>query len=79
MTSRADKDTRAAWKRKLDRLTATYEKARAALDDGIADARAANVPLTDIAEHTPYSREWVRKIADRVDAERAATEGTGPS
>ncbi|MGW5711584.1 GIY-YIG nuclease family protein [Streptomyces olivaceus] len=25
-----------------------------------------------IAKHTPYSREWARKIADRIDKERAA-------
>lgn len=73
MTSRADKDTQAAWKRKLRRLTATYEKARIALDEGIADARADGVPLTAVAEDTPYSREWARKIADRVDAERATS------
>lgn len=73
MTSRADKDTQAAWKRKLDRLTATYEKARTALDEGIAEARTAGIPLTTVAEHTPYSREWARKIADKVDAERKAS------
>lgn len=72
MTTRASKDVRAAWRRKLRRLTATYEKARIALDEGIADARKDRVPLTDIAEDTKYTREWVRKIADRVDAERAA-------
>lgn len=26
--------------------------------------------LSAIAKHTPYSREWARKIADRIDAER---------
>lgn len=72
MTTRADKHTQAAWRRKLRRLTATYEKARIALDEGIANARADGVPLTTVAEDTPYSREWVRKIADRVDAERTA-------
>ncbi|MDX3183512.1 GIY-YIG nuclease family protein [Streptomyces sp. ME02-7008A-1] len=25
-----------------------------------------------LAKHTPYSREWARKIADRIDKERAA-------
>ena len=27
-----------------------------------------------ISKHTPYSREWARKIADRIDKERAAKE-----
>ena len=38
----------------------------------MTDARAAGVPLTSIAEHSPYSREWARKIAERVAAERSA-------
>ncbi|MFJ2630813.1 hypothetical protein ACIO6U_02465 [Streptomyces sp. NPDC087422] len=56
--------------RKLDRATAAYEKTRRALDDAIADARSGGLPLTTISEHTPYSREWARKIANRVDEER---------
>jgi hypothetical protein len=79
MTTRADKDAQAAWKRKLDRLTAAHERARAALNEGIADARAAKVPLTTIADHTPYSREWVRKIADGIDSERTGSDSDGPS
>jgi len=71
MTPRPDPHAEAAWLRKLDRATATHEKARASLEELIADARAAGVPLMTIAKHTPYSREWARKIADRVDAERA--------
>jgi hypothetical protein len=64
---------REQWLRKLDRATQAHEKSRRALDELIADARDAGVPLTAIAEHTPYSREWARKIADSVAAER--TEG----
>lgn len=32
-----------------------------------------------IAKHTPYSREWARKIADRVDAERCNAVGDAPN
>lgn len=46
---------------------------RAELEAVIADARAAGVPLTDISEHTPFSREWIRRIADRVHRERSTT------
>lgn len=74
MTPRPDPPTEAAWLRKLDRATTAHEKARASLEELIADARAAGVPLMTIAKHTPYSREWARKIADRVDAERGAGE-----
>lgn len=64
---------KATWLRKLDRATTTHEKTRAALEDVVADARNAGVPLTTIADHTPWSREWCRKIADRIDADRAET------
>lgn len=70
---------RAQWLRRLDRATAAYEKSRKALDSVIADARQAGTPVTTIAEHTPYSREWARKIADRVDAERAAAPSESPA
>ena len=72
MTPRPDPQAETAWLRKLDRATTAHEKARATLDELIADARAAGVPLMTIARHTPYSREWARKIADRIDKERAA-------
>lgn len=71
--ARLDEKERQPWLRKLDRATATHEKARRQLDELVAEARAAGVPLTVIAEHTPYSREWARKIADQVDAERTDT------
>jgi hypothetical protein len=61
--------------RKLDRLTAAHEKARRTLDEAVADARAAGLPLTTISEHTPYSREWARKIANQIDAERCNAVG----
>lgn len=64
-----DRD-RQPWLRKLDRATAAHEASRRRLDELVADARAAGVPLTAIANHTPYSREWARKIADQIDAER---------
>jgi hypothetical protein len=75
MTPRPDPHSEAAWLRKLDRATAAHEKARASLEELIADARAAGVPLMTIAKHTPYSREWARKIADRIDGERASGGG----
>lgn len=64
--------TAADWLRHLDRATTAHEKTRKSLEIVIADARQADVPLTTIAKHTPWSREWCRKIADRIDAERAA-------
>jgi hypothetical protein len=70
--ARLDEKDRQPWLRQLDRATTAYERARKTLDDLVADARAAGVPLTAIAEHSPYSREWARKIADRVAAERSA-------
>ncbi|WP_372344714.1 hypothetical protein [Streptomyces sp. KL116D] len=78
MTPRPDPREEAAWLRKLERATATHEKARTALDELVADARAAGVPLMVIAKHTSYSREWARKIADRIDAERAAKRAAKP-
>lgn len=78
MTPRPDPQTEAAWLRKLDRATAAHEKARATLDELIADARAAGVPLMTVAKHTPYSREWARKIADRIDKEREAAPDEEP-
>ncbi|MCX4703880.1 hypothetical protein [Streptomyces sp. NBC_01373] len=69
----------AAHTRKLDRATAAHEKTRRTLDEAIADARADGLPLTTIAEHTPYSREWARKIANRVDAERCNAVGDAPN
>jgi len=71
--ARLDEKERQPWLRKLDRATAAHEKARRQLDELVADARAAGVPLTSIAEHTPYSREWARKIADQIDEQRSAT------
>lgn len=79
MTPRPDPQTEAAWLRKLDRATAAHEKARATLEELIADARTAGVPLMTIAKHTPYSREWARKIADRIDAERCNAVGDAPN
>lgn len=66
----------AQWLRQLDRATAAHEKTRQRLDQLVADARAAGVSLTAISEHTPYSREWVRTIAARVQAARSEEEST---
>ncbi|MFH0244426.1 hypothetical protein ACGRHY_18880 [Streptomyces sp. HK10] len=78
-TPKLSEQERAPWLRKLDRATGAHEKARKALDALIADARRAGVPLTAISEHTPYSREWARRIADQVDAERAEAQGAAES
>lgn len=40
-----------------------FESTRSELHEVIASARAAELSLTEIAEHSPYSREWVRRIA----------------
>ncbi len=61
---------KARWLRKLDRATAAHEKTRQRLDELVADARRAGIPLTAISQHTPYSREWVRRIAARVNISR---------
>lgn len=68
----------ARWLRQLDRATAAHEKTRQRLDELVADAREAGVSLTAISEHTPYSREWVRTIAARIQASRT-TEDAAPS
>jgi histidinol phosphatase-like PHP family hydrolase len=70
--TRLDEKARQPWLRKLDRATAAYEKARRQLDELVADARAAGVPVTAIAEHSPYSREWARRIADQIEQQRRA-------
>lgn len=62
----------ARWLRQLDRASVAHEKTRQRLDELVADAREAGVSLTAISEHTPYSREWVRTIAARVQAARTA-------
>lgn len=74
-----DARAKAQWLRKLDRATTAHEKTRRALDELIADARNAGVPLTAISDHSPYSREWVRRTAERVQAERAAKIAEAPS
>lgn len=74
MTKKPTADETAVWLRKLDRATTAHKKTRAALDALVADARKAGVPLMTVAKHTPYTREWARRIADRIDAERSAVE-----
>ena len=66
----------ARWLRQLDRASAAHEKTRQRLDELVADAREAGVSLTAISEHTPYSREWVRTIAARIQAARTTEDAT---
>jgi hypothetical protein len=61
-----DPKQRRALLARLDKATAAHERTRTAVDDAVADCRAAGIALTDIAEHSPYSREWVRRIAASV-------------
>lgn len=68
MTSQPPKPSEADRKalvKRLDRATAAHEKTRRTLDDLVAEARAAGLSLTEISAHSPYSREWVRKIASQ--------------
>lgn len=70
---------KATWLRKLDTATKAHEKTRKALEEVVADARNAGVPLMTIAKHTPWSREWCRKIADSIDTERTASKHAPPA
>jgi histidinol phosphatase-like PHP family hydrolase len=74
--ARLDEKERQPWLRRLDRASAAHEKTRRQLDELIADARTAGVPLMAIADHTPYSREWARRIADQIDKQRSAESTT---
>lgn len=70
--ARLSEEEKAVWFAKLDEATADHLREKRLLHEAIADSRAAGVPTTVIAAHSGYSREWARKIADRVDRERAA-------
>lgn len=78
MTPKPPQKEMATWLRRLDKASAAHERSRDELEDLIADARAAGVPLVTITEHVPYSREWARKIADRIDEKRAAEAAMEP-
>lgn len=60
------------WRDDLDGASKDHMAARTELEALIAACRRAGISLTLISEHTPFSREWVRRIADRVDKERVA-------
>lgn len=77
MTPRLPPAEQTPWLRKLDRATAAHERTRTTLEELIADARTAGVPLMTIAKHTPYSREWARQIADAIDAARKSAAEKG--
>ncbi|MBB4984994.1 GIY-YIG nuclease family protein [Streptomyces nymphaeiformis] len=49
---------------RVGQASAEFLQARHDLERLIREARDAGVPLTAIAKHTGFSREWVRKIAD---------------
>lgn len=63
---------RPATLRKLDRAAAAHAKTRKALEEAICEAREDGFSLTTVAEHSGFSREWVRKITTRSPKE---TEG----
>ena len=69
---RLTKEAQENWHRVLDEASADHAARRAELEVLIADCRKAGLPLSLISERTPFSREWVRRIADRVERERAA-------
>lgn len=75
MTPKPPPKEMATWLRRLEAADAKHRAAKEALSELIADARAAGVPLTTIQQHVSYSREWARKLADEVDAKRAAEAG----
>lgn len=79
MTPKPPPNEMAAWLRRLDQASAKHAATRVTLEELIADARAAGVPLSTIADHVPYSREWARKLADEVDQRRAASEHAPPT
>lgn len=76
--STLDDAAKARWLRQLDRATAAHEKTRRQLDELVAGAREAGLSLTMISEHSPYSREWVRRIAERVNAADAEGDTGAP-
>lgn len=67
-------EEKARWLAKVRAASEAYVKSRVQLDELIAEARSAGVPLSAIACHTPYSREWARRIADRVERDAAQRE-----
>lgn len=79
MTPKPPPKEMAAWLRRLEAANAKHKATKDALSEVIADARAAGVPLTTIEKHVSYSREWARKLADEVDARRAASEHAPPA
>lgn len=77
-TPRRDETRRPATLRKLDRAAAAHAKTRQALEEAICEAREDGFPLTTVAEHSGFSREWVRKITARNTAtEEESVGGTG--
>lgn len=59
---------------RLDRAHAAHKRTRTALDDLVADCHLAGIPYSEIAEHSPYSKEWARRIAASVLESRAKDE-----
>ncbi|MGW2048606.1 GIY-YIG nuclease family protein [Streptomyces sp. NPDC001858] len=58
--------------RLVDEAAAEHRMRRAQLEQTIAEARRAGCSLTLISEHVPFSREWIRRTADKVDREALA-------
>jgi hypothetical protein len=74
-TPTLDNAQRTAALRKVDRAAAAHEKTRRRLEEAVAEARDLGCSLTEVAEHTRYSREWVRKATARVHDGREAPGG----
>ena len=64
-TSRRNEARRPATLRKLERAAAAHARTREALEEAIREAREDGYSLTTVAEHSGFSREWVRKITSR--------------
>ncbi|MER7953873.1 GIY-YIG nuclease family protein [Streptomyces sp. NPDC096030] len=70
--AQVDPEIRLERLRELNQASAEYLQTRRDLEDLIREAREAGVPLTAIAKHSGFSREWVRKIADGKATKRSA-------
>ncbi|QMU77333.1 hypothetical protein GXW83_18145 [Streptacidiphilus sp. PB12-B1b] len=60
----------AEWLRRIEAATADHIRSRIVLDNLIANARAAGVPMEQIEGRSPYDYGLALHAADRVDAER---------
>jgi hypothetical protein len=60
----------AEWLRRIDAAATEHIRTRIALDNLIANARAAGVPFEAIEGRSPYEYGLAKRVADQVDTER---------